>query len=192
MYISLTSQKPLRTNLQNFDNSDVFRRNDDFAWGSRIVFLLAKVLKCALNYETSAAHFALLHDMKMEVDAWYNSKPYTFSPIHFAPRAHQRDQRFPSLWMLLPVHGGCSNRLSLNNNLLVQIAVGLQYYHLAKIMLAVSSCPSPTFGHGNLNKLRNMEVCSCALNQTPKPSLTRLEKHPRPPLDCSRPRKIKP
>lgn len=100
--------------MQNFDNSDVFRRNDDFAWGSRIVFLLAKVLKCALNYETSAAHFALLNDLETEVDAWYNTKPYTFDPIHFMPRAQQSNQRFPSLWMLLPVHGGCtqdSNRL---------------------------------------------------------------------------------
>lgn len=48
-----------------------------------------------------------------------------------------------------------------------ELAVGLQYYHLAKIMLAVSSCPSPMFGHGNLNQLRNMEVC--ALNQTGRP-----------------------
>ena len=105
IYISLTSQKPLRTNLQNFDHSDTFGRNDDFAWASRMVFLLAKVLKCAFSYEVSAAHLTFLHDIEAEVETWYSAKPHTFNPIRFIPRAQKRDHRFPSIWMLLPVHG---------------------------------------------------------------------------------------
>lgn len=108
IYISLTSQKPLRTNLQNFDHSDTFGRNDDFAWASRMVFLLAKVLKCAFSYEVSAAHLTLLHDIEAEVETWYSTKPHTFNPIRFIPRAQERDHRFPSIWMLLPVHGELS------------------------------------------------------------------------------------
>lgn len=105
IYISLTSQKPLRTNLQNFDHSDTFGRNDDFAWASRMVFLLAKVLKCAFSYEVSTAHLTMLQDIEAEVETWYSTKPHTFNPIRFISRGQERDCRFPSIWMLLPVHG---------------------------------------------------------------------------------------
>ena len=37
--------------------------------------------------------------------------------------------------------------------------VGLQYYHVAKIVLAVSASPSPVVGYENLKHLRNIEVC---------------------------------
>ena len=38
--------------------------------------------------------------------------------------------------------------------------VGLQYYHIAKIVLAVSSCPNPGLAYENLKHSRNIEVCS--------------------------------
>lgn len=46
--------------------------------------------------------------------------------------------------------------------LLIAVSViGLQYYHVAKIVLAVSSSPSPAVGYENLKHLRNIEV-SCS------------------------------
>lgn len=105
MYISLTTQKPLRMNLENFLHSNVFRRNDDFAWAARMVFLLAKVLKCAFSYEPTAPHLTLLNDIDGEVENWHSTKAFTFNPIRFVPRGKTRDQRFPEIWMLLPVHG---------------------------------------------------------------------------------------
>ncbi|OJJ86223.1 uncharacterized protein ASPGLDRAFT_1331273 [Aspergillus glaucus CBS 516.65] len=140
IYVSLTAQKPLRTNLQNFIHSDIFQRDDDFAWGSRMVFLLCKVLKCAFTYEASTECLALLHDVEQEVERWFNAKPNTFNPIRLIPRTQQRGQRFPNIWMLLPIH-----------------VIGLQYYHVAKIVLAVSSSPSPAVGYENLKHLRNIE-----------------------------------
>ncbi|BCR92857.1 uncharacterized protein ACHE_80757S [Aspergillus chevalieri] len=140
IYVSLTAQKPLRTNLQNFIHSDIFQRDDDFAWASRMVFLLCKVLKCAFTYEASTAYLALVHDVEQEVEGWFNTKPHTFNPIRFIPRTQRRDQRFPVIWMLLPVH-----------------VIGLQYYHVAKIVLAVSASPSPAVGYENLKHLRNIE-----------------------------------
>lgn len=70
-----------------------------------MVFLLAKVLKCAFSYEVSTAHFTMLQDIEAEVETWYSTKPHTFNPIRFIPRGQERDCRFPSIWMLLPVHG---------------------------------------------------------------------------------------
>ncbi|XHG08615.1 hypothetical protein AWENTII_011709 [Aspergillus wentii] len=140
IYISLTSQKPLRTDLQSFDSSDVFQRNDDFAWASRMVFLLAKVLKCAFSHESSTAQRNVLRGIEGEVENWNITKPRTFNPIRFVPRSQERQMRFPSIWMLLSVH-----------------VVGLQYYHLAKIVLAFSSRPSSLPAYENFRHSRNIE-----------------------------------
>lgn len=106
MYISLTSQSPLRTHLDSFERSDVFTRTDDFAWSSRMVFLLARILSCAFNEEnrTRRSH-ASLKSLEKEVDDWNASKPRTFQPVHFVPRGKTSGRRFPSIWTLLPVHG---------------------------------------------------------------------------------------
>jgi hypothetical protein len=99
IYISLTSQQPLRTNLQSFHQSDVFQRDDDFAWSSRMVFLLAKVVQSAFTDSTVA------NSIKQEIEEWYSSKPHTFDPIRSAQRGQEVDKRLPTIWMLLPVHG---------------------------------------------------------------------------------------
>ncbi|KAF5866662.1 hypothetical protein ETB97_010757 [Aspergillus alliaceus] len=69
IYISLTSQQPLRTDLHRFSNSDVFCRKDDFAWASRMVFLLAKVLKYAFDYNRTV-NTALLEGIGEEIEDW--------------------------------------------------------------------------------------------------------------------------
>lgn len=106
MYISLTSQSPLRTDLHSFERSDVFTRTDDFAWSNRMVFLLARILSCAFNEENRTRGFyASLKALEKEVDYWNASKPQTFHPVHFVPRGKDSGQRFPTIWTLLPVHG---------------------------------------------------------------------------------------
>jgi hypothetical protein len=103
IYVSLTAQQPLRTNLQNFLDSNVFQRDDDFAWSSRMVFLLAKALQNAFS-EPSESDVGIIND---EVEAWHTSKPHTFEPIRVEPRGPGIYRRFPLIWMLLPVHGRC-------------------------------------------------------------------------------------
>jgi hypothetical protein len=106
MYISLTSQSPLRTDLQSFERSDVFNRTDDFAWSNRMVFLLARILSCAFNEESRTRRsYASLKALEDEIDDWNASKPQTFQPLHFVPRGKESGRRFPVIWTLLPVHG---------------------------------------------------------------------------------------
>lgn len=99
IYVSLTTERPLRTNLQNFHESSIFQRDNDFAWSSRMVFLLAKVLQSAFSNEPAASA------MQEQVEGWYASKPHTFEPVRTVPRGSDIDRRFPIIWMLLPVHG---------------------------------------------------------------------------------------
>ncbi|GFF43892.1 hypothetical protein IFM51744_05631 [Aspergillus udagawae] len=141
MYISLTSQSQLRTNLQSFERSDVFSRTDDFAWSNRMVFLLARILSCAFNEESRTRRsYASLKHLGTEVDDWNASKPQTFQPVHFVPRGKDSGRRFPTIWTLLPVH-----------------VVGLQYYHIAKIILTLSGSLSPFLPYENLQRSREVE-----------------------------------
>ncbi|KAJ5150267.1 hypothetical protein N7448_001845 [Penicillium atrosanguineum] len=136
IYVSLISQKPLRTSLQNFHDSSIFKRDDDFAWSNRMVFLLAKALQSAFSRH-SEVELAMIDG---EVEAWYASKPHTFQPVRVAPRGPGLDQRFPLIWMLLPVH-----------------VVGLQYYHIAKIVLALSESSKPSSAYDKLRQSRAIE-----------------------------------
>ncbi|RAH43809.1 uncharacterized protein BO95DRAFT_199311 [Aspergillus brunneoviolaceus CBS 621.78] len=142
IYIALISQKPLRTNLQSFHRSNVWVRDDDFAWASRMVFLLAKVLSCAFSPcgHESSLDLSGLQRLAQEVEAWNGSKPTSFDAIRSVPRGADLEQRFPEIWMLLPVH-----------------VVGAQYYHIAKIVLAVTTCPSPTLVSQNFQVSRHIE-----------------------------------
>ncbi|KAJ5501086.1 hypothetical protein N7527_012207 [Penicillium freii] len=133
IYISLTSQRPLRTNLQSFYQSDVFQRNDDFAWSSKMVFLLANILQCAFTEST------ITHEAD-QVEEWYSTKPHTFDPVRSIPQGPGPDQRLPTMWMLLPVH-----------------VIGIQYYHIAKIVLALSESSRASSTYESLRHSRTVE-----------------------------------
>lgn len=64
-----------------------------------MVFLLAKVLQSAFSDLPAA------DAMHEQVEDWYTSKPHTFEPIRILARGPEIEQRFPTIWMLLPVHG---------------------------------------------------------------------------------------
>ena len=82
-----------------------------------------------------------------------------YNPIRYVPRGKIRGQRFPEIWMLLPVHGMTLDVFVWYSKLLIQyLVLGLQYYHIAKIVLTISSCPSPMLGYETLKQSRNIEV----------------------------------
>ncbi|KAJ5925022.1 hypothetical protein N7454_007661, partial [Penicillium verhagenii] len=134
IYVSLTTQQPLRTNLENFNDSDVFQRDDDFAWSSRVVFLLAKLLQCAFSGRS------MIHRINDEVENWFSSKPLTFEPVRMVARGPDHGQQLPVIWMLLPVH-----------------VIGLQYYHIAKIILKLSEPPPSSSAYDSLRHSRMIE-----------------------------------
>ncbi|KAJ5703061.1 hypothetical protein N7488_010609 [Penicillium malachiteum] len=134
IYVSLTTQQPLRTNLENFHDSDIFHRDDDFACSSRMVFLLAKVLQTAF---LDSSTVSLINE---EVEEWFRSKPESFEPVRVVPSDSELGCRFPIIWMLLPVH-----------------VIGLQYYHMAKIVLALSESSQASSTYESLRHSRMIE-----------------------------------
>ena len=104
IYISLVSQQPLKTKLENFRKSSSFRSTDDLSWANRMVHLLARVLSCAF-LERTVPNNAILQQLNDEVENWKNTKPVSFDPIKFTPPAPDKRSRFPTIWMLSPFHG---------------------------------------------------------------------------------------
>lgn len=168
LYVSLTTQQPLRTNLENFHSSSIFTRTDDFAWSSRMVFLLARVLQNAFADSTATLQ------IQQEVDDWYASKPLSFKPVRVVPRETSFDHRFPQIWMLLPVHGEFPVSYSLfwDSH---RVVIGLQYYHIAQIILALSDC-SKSSTYDNFRHSRGIEVAFTYLFYVCTASNNHLEK----------------
>lgn len=127
IYVSLTSQQPLSLSLENYRHSSVFREFDDEAWTNRAIFLFATILQVIFDDSGETNTNSLSKDKWTELDAnvdeWERTKPWTFSAIHIEPDA---GERYNGSWPELPCAQGV-------------VAVGLQYYHLCKIILTIYS-----------------------------------------------------
>ena len=139
IYISLTTQSPLGLNLSNYEHSSVFTAQSDEAWANRAVFLFARVLNYIFGSE-DAGHSGRFDperftELENEVEAWNMSKPWYFS-ILWTESEHEQQGSWPVAQTSAPAH-----------------AVGLQYYALCKIVLAIYDPRLTRLGFGTL-KLR--------------------------------------
>ncbi|KAL1793189.1 hypothetical protein ACET3X_008171 [Alternaria dauci] len=126
IYVSLTTQQPLNLSLDNYRHSAVFSEFDDESWANRIIFLFAVVLQTVFGGSNNGSENVSREkwkDLNDEVDEWERSKPWTFSAFHVEPDA---GDRFEGTWPEQLCPSGV-------------VAVGLQYYHLCKILLTIYS-----------------------------------------------------
>jgi hypothetical protein len=125
IYVSLTSQQPLNLSLENYRHSSSFREFDDESWANRIIFQFATILQHV--FEDSPECTSLTRDKWAELDAdvdeWERTKPWTFTALFVDPSA---GKEFNGTWPVLPTAQGV-------------VAVGMQYYHLCKILLSIYS-----------------------------------------------------
>ncbi|KAF3031861.1 hypothetical protein E8E11_002239, partial [Didymella keratinophila] len=127
VYVSLTSQQPLNLSLDNYRHSSIFRDFDDESWTNRAIFHFATILQTIFE-ENGEANINTLTkekwtELHAELDEWERTKPWTFAAFHIEPNA---GDKFNGTWPQLPCAQGV-------------IAVGLQYYHLSKIILTIYS-----------------------------------------------------
>lgn len=110
IYISLVNHTPLQTQLTAFLQSDCFRRTDDFAYATKMVYWLAQVAACAVVDPLSSTP-PRLEEIAKQIDDWFRMKPPTFNPIKHKPRDQSAGRVFPEIWMLLPCHGKAPPKL---------------------------------------------------------------------------------
>ncbi|KAF1971484.1 hypothetical protein BU23DRAFT_183352 [Bimuria novae-zelandiae CBS 107.79] len=125
IYVSLTKQQPFNLSLENYKHSCVFREFDDEAWANRIVYQFALILQYV--FEETEHATTLTRDKWSELNAdteeWHRTKPWSFAPLYSDPKA---GDTFDGTWPVLPAPQGV-------------VAIGLQYYHLCKILLTIYS-----------------------------------------------------
>ncbi|KIV82255.1 hypothetical protein PV11_04378 [Exophiala sideris] len=125
IYICLTSQHPLTINLTNYRDSSVFKDTDDEAWANRIIFLFANILTHVFTLGSDQLSVQQWLELDAELAAWDAAKPWHFSPLYIdQARVFGAPGEASSPWPCLLVCNPAQ-------------VVGLQHYHLAKIMLAV-------------------------------------------------------
>ncbi|KAF2737838.1 hypothetical protein EJ04DRAFT_487423 [Polyplosphaeria fusca] len=124
IYVSLTTQQPLNLSLEDYRHSSVFREFDDEAWANRIIFLFASVLKHVFN-DSGAGSLSKERwaELDADIEEWERTKPWTFTALYTDESA---GKEFNGSWPALPTAQGV-------------VAVGLQYYHLCKILLTIYS-----------------------------------------------------
>ncbi|KAF2702880.1 hypothetical protein K504DRAFT_520871, partial [Pleomassaria siparia CBS 279.74] len=126
IYISLTTQQVINFSLENYRHSAVFREYDNEAWANRINFQLATILQYVFEdspESTSSLTREKWAELDADIDEWERTKPWTFSALYVDPDA---GKDFDGSWPDLPTAQGV-------------VAVGLQYYHLCKILLTIYS-----------------------------------------------------
>lgn len=143
IYVSLTTQQPLNLSLDNYRHSSVFRDHDDESWANKIIFQFAQILHNV--FEEREGH-SLTREKWNELDAeteeWERTKPWNFTALCPDPNA---GQTFNGSWPELPTPSGV-------------IAVGLQYYHLCKILLQIYSPNATLVGLAGVRQRRTTDA----------------------------------
>jgi len=175
IYVSLTEQQPLGINLQNFRHSSVFlddsTRNED--WANRIVFIFATILDYAFAPAQTPAP-ERWHELHADVESWFRTKPWDFAPLW------QNMSPTPRVVVSTPasVPGSASTpKDPLPSHLARPTSrsghtlkpwpelimahraqvTALQYYHLARVVLAIYDPELTRLGFGSLRARKQSE-----------------------------------
>lgn len=143
IYVSLTTQQPLNLSLANYRHSSVFREYDNEAWTNRIIFQFATILQKV--FEESEGHSISKeewNELEADTEEWGRTKPWTFAPLYTDANA---GQAFTGSWPDLPAPSGV-------------VAVGLQYYHLCKILLQIYSPHATLVGLASIRQRKTTDA----------------------------------
>ncbi|KAF2160099.1 hypothetical protein M409DRAFT_70637 [Zasmidium cellare ATCC 36951] len=137
IYVSLTTQSAIRTNLVPFECATWMKGEGDSCWANRMILLLAKLLSVAFLENASPTALA---DISARISKWDLMRPDTYRPLYFVPRDRGSGRHLPEVWMLASSQ-----------------AIGLQYYHIAQLVLAVSSRLDSTRSFNHIYEHRAVE-----------------------------------
>jgi hypothetical protein len=118
VYFGLTRSEPMQLGLETYidlNSNDAF---NDEGWCNHAVLLFVKTLECSLK--ASGIPASDWQDLTESNELWFQNKPISFAPIWEDLPNEASDMSFPLTWCLEDVH-----------------LIGLQHYHLTKILLAI-------------------------------------------------------
>lgn len=144
IYVSLTRQQPFNLSLDNYKHSCVFREYDDEAWANRIVYQFALILQYVFEDVEQANSLTREKwaELNADTEEWYQAKPWSFAPLYMDPKA---GDSFDEAWPVLPTPQGV-------------VAIGLQYYHLCKILLTIYSPNASLVGFAGVRARKSTDA----------------------------------
>ena len=137
----MTGQEALSLNLDNYQHSGTFLDQSDESWANRIIFVFANILNYVFgagNNSHSQLDPARWSELEAQAENWYLTKPWYFSAL-WSEQAHENG--WPELLTSHPAH-----------------TVGLQYYCLCKIVLAIYDPNLSRLGFASHKLRRNSEA----------------------------------
>jgi hypothetical protein len=145
IYVSVTTNTPLKIHLPNYKSSMSFAGLSDGAWANQMVYIFAEIINATFE-SVEPFHVQRWYELDNAVETWFRSKPDMFSPLFIPSQQKKPDNQsekevFPGMWLLHPAH-----------------VVGMQYYYLARLLLVPSDSRKARLGFGTIRTWRETEV----------------------------------
>lgn len=159
IYVSLTGGAPLNLNLDCYRRSAAVARSlTDHAWANSMVFRFAETLVFSAKHDDSPVADAAVDDAEWyalmdATNAWLRDAPDTFRPIY---EGAARDGAYPSAERSPPrLADGLDDAEPFPVVAMLQAphVMGLMYYHLTMIMLALTD-PAALVRRSGVQSLR--------------------------------------
>ncbi|KAJ5505186.1 hypothetical protein N7463_008060 [Penicillium fimorum] len=125
IYASVVQYQPLQLDMQNYERSSMFHRDDDAACANRIIYYCARILQMCCEAPDYIVGQDTWRQISDSVKEWNQTKSTTWQPIRYQESSVAAGRPFPEVWMISP-----------------PAVVGMQYYHSACIFLTLSESQS--------------------------------------------------
>jgi hypothetical protein len=118
IYFGLTMSEPMKMRLDPYVTLIEYGSTSEEDWCNHAVLLFSRILESSFKSQgMTVADWGELHDSN---EQWYQNKPSTFQPIWEELSSDSSEHTFPLVWCREDIH-----------------LIGLQHYHLSRILLAV-------------------------------------------------------
>lgn len=136
IYVAFVNQRSIMPALEHCNLDRSFEGAADHVWACRMVVLCADVIRyCFGEGDQLSSTYTWLAD---SVERWHACKPESFTAIYL--RLSDEEEVFPEIWFLSD-----------------DITMGIQYYHISKILLCAHNPKIPRLGPGRAAALRQMD-----------------------------------
>ena len=106
VYISLTRKQPLDIDLNNFEDSKVFRSVSAADTANVIVYIFSKLVQFIFSSNTNKEiTFSTIKALEKEIQIWYERRPPSYQLMYHKERDLSEGRPFPETWMITPAAG---------------------------------------------------------------------------------------
>lgn len=100
IYASVVQYQHFQLDLQNYERSSMFQRDDDAAFANMIIFHCAHIIQLCRGFPVQLVDAQSWHQVADSVEGWHRRKPITWQPLRYQAPSIAADRPFPEIWMM--------------------------------------------------------------------------------------------